>query len=142
MFLQPETWAEKQTTEIIARLGIDDTDPTTPFSREELARAADAAGVEVTKENREKVNDYKDRVCDRLDYVWDEAAEAFGPASAGSADPDNTNPVESPPADATPEVDGDRTDTADSETDVETEMDALAAAPPVRDDGDEDGGLA
>jgi hypothetical protein len=140
VFLRPETWAAKLTTEIIARLGIDDTNPTTPFSRKEFARAADAAGVEASEENRENLNDYKVRVCARLDYEWNDAAEAFIPMSAGNADPDDTASEESPPADATPGVDGDRTDIADTETDVAAEMDALAAATPLRSDGGEDGG--
>lgn len=134
-FLPPELWARKQTTRLIAYLGIDEYAPTTAFSREGFARAADAAGIGVSEENRENVNDYKDRVCARLDYVWDDAAEAFVPASTGCADSEDRNPEESPPADATPGVDGDRPDTADGKTDVAAEINALAAATSVRSDG-------
>jgi hypothetical protein len=79
VFLTPEAWTAKQTTEIVSELGGDyETNPPA-FTREEFARAADRAGLEVSPENRETVNEYKDRVLERLEFEWSDETEKFEP---------------------------------------------------------------
>jgi hypothetical protein len=124
VFLTPEAWTEKKTTEIVSELGGDyETDPPA-FTREEFARAADRAGLEVSPENRETVNEYKDRVLDRLEFEWSDETERFEPLGDRGEETESTAEED--------DVDGD----GEAETVTATDrMDALEGATQVRADG-------
>jgi len=119
VFLTPEIWVAKMTTEICRNLGGTDDSPPPPFTRGEFAQAAKAAGLEVTPENKETVNDYKDRVLSRHGFSYNSETERFEPADGGTPDPS---------ADQAPRDGG--TDAEDGTEDVDARMDALMAAEP------------
>jgi hypothetical protein len=81
IFLRIERWCAKMTTEIIRHLGGSDESQPDPFSKDKFAKAASAAGIEVSDENRDTANEYKVRVCDRLGYRWDEEINKFAPSN-------------------------------------------------------------
>ena len=135
VFLQPEIWAEKQATEIINQLRIDASHPTTPFSREEFARAADATGVEVSEENQDNLNDYRYRVCDRLDYKWDDKSKAFVPSSSDNSGSDNMPAGEASGPKITSEGTTNDIGENDRKTDVIEEMDSVVTERSLTDAG-------
>ena len=90
-FLKPESWRAKMTTEIIKNLGGDFETAPPAFTRTEFATAASEAGVEVAKENRDKVNEYKQQVLDRTGHEWDDETGRWVPAEDSAGDDDSDN---------------------------------------------------
>ncbi|EMA04286.1 hypothetical protein SAMN05443574_13511 [Haloarcula vallismortis] len=132
IFLPPETWRAKQTTEIVSELGGDYETPPPAFTRQEFAQAADRAGIEVSPENRETVNEYKDRVLDRIEFAWSEETEQFEPVD----DPDAETGSAPPTDDVEATDDGDVDADADTEPVTVTDrMDDLEGATQIRADG-------
>lgn len=82
MFLPPDRWQKKRTGELIEELRgdpLEDTAP--PFTKEEFVRAADRAGFDVTEENAEGLYMYRERVLERLGFIWNPRSETFEPDS-------------------------------------------------------------
>lgn len=126
LFLQPEIAAAKQTSEIIALLGINEEAPTTLFSREEFAQAVRRAGIEVNEQTREHVNSLRELMCTRLSYDWDGTREVFGPISARTSAFDEIDSAHNPP-----EEESSNTRQTATETDAENRLDEIAASKPV-----------
>lgn len=116
IFVSPESQMKWKAIEIIDELGISEDSPSKPFTRSEFAQAVDAVGIEVSTENKSKVNEYRDRVLNRLDYVWDESAQQFAPRTNI-----DTTDAEVP---------------ADETRSVSDQLDVLANAEPVSGDGE------
>ena len=145
VFLPPETWRAKQTTEIVSELGGDYETPPPAFTRQEFAQAADRAGIEVSDENRETVNEYKDRVLERIEFAWSEETEQFEPVADEDAEPESSSPAADVEATDADDVQDDAADDTESETDTESDgeatpsvadrMDDLEGATQVRADG-------
>ena len=145
LFVTPEVWAARTTGDIIDNLGGDrdlDTAPET-ISKPTLQDAISDAGIEVSEANREQVNEFKDRLLDRLGYEWHESLEAFADTSAvddseessetsqpadvkASDPPDPDTEMEMVTSDAT----AIRADGGSQADDVDDEFDQLAAGHP------------
>ena len=82
LFLPLETWKRKMTSEIISELGGDHETSPPAFTKVEFAEAAKRAGLDVTSENHETVNECRDRVLERIEFAWSEKTEQFEPVDA------------------------------------------------------------
>ncbi|WP_250864843.1 hypothetical protein [Halorientalis regularis] len=133
LFLMQEAWAARTTGDIIENLGgdpIHDTAPET-ISKPTLQNAISDAGIDVSEENREQVNVYKDRVLDRLGYDWQAGIEMFAPSDDAESEDQPSDPggeVQTSACDVASDQNG-----ADS---VADDLDALSdRATAVRADG-------
>ncbi|WP_408957548.1 hypothetical protein [Natrinema sp. 74] len=143
VFLPPENWKEKQTTEIISELGGDYETPPPAFTREEFAQAATNAGIEVWPENRETVNEYRGRVLERIEFAWSDETEQFEPVDDSDAESkSNLNADEVDDVKASVASEGDANADADTNPVTVTDrMDELEGATPVRADGGDSEGM-
>lgn|GEM_PF-4918203 len=142
VFLPPETWEAKQTTEIIRELGGDYETPPPAFTKAEFAQAAGRAGIEVIEENGETVNEYKDRVLERIEFAWSEETEQFEPLDDPDADVDSSSNSNAAVDDVEATDAGDEDADTDADADASSEpvtvtdrMDELEGATQVRADG-------
>jgi len=131
IFLPPDVWTAKQTTEIVSELGGDYETPPPAFTRQEFAQAADRAGIEVSDENRETVNEYKDRVLDRIEFAWSDETEQFEPVDDLDTETESHSEGED---DVEEPADGDADPDAEPVT-VSDQLAELEAAKEVRADG-------
>jgi hypothetical protein len=130
VFLPPETWEAKQTSEIITELGGDYETPPPAFNKKEFVRAACRAGIETGTDNGEMLNKYKDRILNRIEFAWSDRTEQF-------------EPVDGSDVEAEPNLDTDKASDVgedDAAVDVDTEsvtdrMDEPEGATQVRADG-------
>lgn len=125
IYLSPEVWERKQTTEIVSHLVGDCEGPPSPFTKKEFTRALCLAGIEENSNSREAVNKYKDRVLERIEFAWSDETEYFEPVNNSNIE---TRP--NPSADNEDESDLN----ADSEP-VADKMAKLENATQIRADG-------
>ncbi len=77
-YLPPKVWRQKIVGDVIDALGGDRSFNTAPaFDRSDACRALNAAGIEISEENREQVNEFVEQLIDRLGFEYDENADAF-----------------------------------------------------------------
>jgi len=87
IFVNESVWKARLTGEIIDNLGGNRETNTAPdFSKHDLADAIGHAGIEVSQENSDTVNEFRERVLDRLDFVWVEDAQRFTSEPSGGFD--------------------------------------------------------
>jgi RPA family protein len=95
-FVPLETWMTRAATETLTNLGATLPyfsgpleSPPSPFTKDEFAEAAATAGVEVSADNREVVDELRTLVLDRIGYEWDDMDGHFAPGTGETSAPED-----------------------------------------------------
>ncbi|MFC6952883.1 hypothetical protein [Halorubellus litoreus] len=86
-FLPESLWKERKIGDIVRNLGGDVHGETPPaFSKPEFADAFNHADIELSEENGDTIDEYRDRLLDRIGFIWNEKTQQFEPEEVNPSD--------------------------------------------------------